>query len=291
MGVGLSVYWAANLLHKIEPLATASGQIWAFVIAGLGGLVAMGLLERETLRPLTLGTVLTGIYGTGFLLLIGIVESYWRSGFRQNNIRSSTFRSAMFVIPFIILAAAWGPIVFTAQLMTVDIFVKMGALDFIAVKDVYEDVTGGLPYNIVKLETINFFAFFAGILALVFFILIWNLSLESKLAKTSDWGSQFRRLVAIWLLFLIIVGAVTVLPVFYETLDHYLLSGVTVQSLIPTEGIGGFFATLILGEKERSPFEFYRVSMWRVSAILFLIIPFFFSNNRHIFSDNFLYLP
>ena len=237
--VGGLVGLAAYLLRNIEPLATWSGLIWAVMIASLGVSVAQGVLDRVTLSTyVTRPLVFAGIYGSGLLLLLGIAESFWRGKGVRSTIRASSFRASMFVIPFVVLAAAWGPIVFTAQFMVIDLFISDDPLTFKDVKAVYDAVAENLPYDIVTLEIINLVAFCVAVTALVTFFLIWHVLLGSTFAKSKDWGGQFRRLVASWLLLLILVGIVTVTPVMIQSLDSWAHK-ITGKSQISETGMIG----------------------------------------------------
>lgn len=276
LGVGVAVYVAAQLLRNIEPMATKFGRIWACVIAVLGLLVAVNVIDRATLSPITRSTVLIGIYGTGVLMLLGIAESFWRGKLARCTIRSSSFRAAMFVIPFIVLAAAWPPVIFTAQFMVIDSFVGADRLNWADVESVYDTVAKNLPYDIVTLEIINFIAFFLAVSALVVSFLIWNSFLGSHFAEAQDWGGQFRRIVAIWLLLLILAGMISFVPVFVETFDHLMSGGgPKEQPPIPTGGVIGHFVSFFIPSthEDWSPLEIYRASMWRICAVLLFLIP------------------
>ncbi len=276
LGIGFTVFVAARMLGKVDRHAASSGLCWAVAIAFIGLLVIHTELTRAILSPVTKSTVFIGIYLSGFLLFLGTIESFWRGKLARGTLRASSFRAAMYVIPFIVLAAAWPPVVFTFQFMIVDMFTALDGSVLTRAEGVYKEVAKGLPYPIVKLEIINLIAFVGAIFVLFAFFLIWSSALGSKFAQSQNWGGQFRRAVALWLLILILVGAVTIAPVTWETAQYYFAGKQTGNGTDLT----GFTKRLVnffkpdAGE-DVSPLEFYRVSMWRVSAGLLFLIPAF----------------
>ena len=276
LGIGFTVLVAAHMLRDVDRLAATSGVVWAIAIALFGLLVVHTDLTRDMLSPVSRGAVFVGIYLSGFFLILGTIESFWRGKLARGTRRASSFRAAMYVVPFIVLAAAWPPIIFTVQFMVVDIFAASDSSVLTRAQGVYREVAINLPYSIVKLEVINFVAFVVAIVALIAFFLIWNSALESKFAETRDWGGQFRKAVAMWLLLLILAGAVTIVPVLWETFQYYVAGKQTDNGTAMT----GLALRLVnffrpdTGE-DLSQLEFYRVSMWRVSAGLLFLIPMF----------------
>lgn len=300
--VGVLVGLAAYLLRSVDSLAASLGCIWAAAITVIGVLVALGPLNREMLSDyVTKPLVLIGIYGSGVLAIIGVAQSFWRSKGARSSLRASSFRASMFVIPFIVLAAAWGPIVFTAQFMVVDQFISEPSSTFEKsvplcqgtdpvceetfiitasnegltsneAKYVYDQVAYGLPYDLVTLEVINFASFCITISSLVVFFLIWHGLLGTNFVRSRDWGNQFRQLVAIWLILLILMGAITLVPAMIQSLDN-LTSGAKGVSKFADTGMVRDLLNQFLPVDTSSALEVYRVSMWRIAAVLLFLMP------------------
>lgn len=286
---------AAYLLRNVDTLAAFWGCIWAAAITVVGVLIALGFLDRAMLiQFLTKLLLLVGIYGSGVLVLVGIAQSFWRGRGAGSLQRASSFRASMLVIPFIVLAAAWGPIVFSAQFIVVDQFISDPAsvyektvsvcnetykimksdkgLTYDEANYVYDQVACGLPYDLVTLEIISLAGFVFAISSLVVFFLIWHGLLGMQFVRSRDWGNQFRQLVAIWLILLILMGMVTMVPVIIQSVVNWI-SGVKGASKFPDTGMVRDLLDQFIPVDNSSALEVYRVSMWRVAAALLFLLP------------------
>ena len=276
IAVGALVALAGYSVLKADRLAGRAAFVWAFAILLFGLMVAGGQWTRDALSNwVTRPSVAFGIGASGLLLIWGVAESFWRGNAAPSTWRSSAFRASMFVIPFIIFAAAWPPIVFTVQFMVVDQFIVAGSLTDKVAIEVYNRVAEGLPYNLVQLEILNFIAFVVAAFALVFFCLIWSGVLQTEAARHWEWGGQFRRLVSVWLLILIVAGSVTVFPVLLQSMAT-VVGGADHQSRFPEAGLFKSAFDLLFPffrVEESSVLEVYRASMWRIAAILLFFLP------------------
>lgn len=274
--VGALVALAGFYVLKVDRLAGLAAFAWAFAVLVFGLMVADEQWTRDAVSKwVTLPFVAFGIFGSGLLLIAGVAESFWRGKAAPPTWRSSAFRASMFVIPFVIFAAAWPPIVFTVQFMVVDQFIGAGGLTDKEVLDVYDAVAKGLPYDLVQLEILNFIVFIIATFALVFFCLIWNGVLQTEAARRWEWGGQFRRLVSVWLLILIVAGSLTVFPVLLQS-TATVIGNADHQSRFPEAGLFKSAFDLLFPffrVENSSVLEVYRASMWRIAAILLFFLP------------------